>query len=92
MLLNIQFSRTIIQKGVKHEKRNQLRCGCVFHVGGLSLAAVAPAVHKEDTRRCSHRRGRNQTGQKPGKTRVDLLDEFQQGLLQTLFLEVETSS
>ena len=61
-------------------------------IKGGGLAAVAPAVHKEDTRRCSHRRGRNQTGQKPGKTRVDLLDEFQQGLLQTRFLEVETSS
>ena len=85
------ISSMIIQKGVKHEKRNQLRCSCVFHVGGLSLAAVAPVVHKEDTRRCSHRRGRNQTGQKPGKTTVTLLDDFQQGLRQTLFLEVETA-
>ena len=69
-------------------KRNQEFKMCIK---GGGLAAVAPAVHKEDTRRCSHRRGRNQTGQKPGKTTVTLLDDFQQGLRQTLFLEVETS-
>ena len=51
-------------------------------IKGGGLAAVAPAVHKEDTRRCSRRRGRNQTGQKPGKTRVDLLDDFNKVLFK----------
>ena len=54
---------------------------CIIGCG--SLAAVAPVVHKEDSRRCSHRRGKNQIGQKPGNTKVtvDVLDDLQQGLL-----------
>ena len=56
-------------------------CMYLCIIGCGSLAAVAPVVHKEDSRRCSHRRGKNRIGQKPGNTKVtvDVLDDLQQG-------------